>query len=200
MSPQSAFVVHSLQPVSNSASILPQPLPPSRRLTQRQPVPPQPVAPPQIPPALGQVLAAAWQVPFSSQTEPLAQAPQFTLPPQPSGAVPQFCPAGQAVRGVQPQTLAPPPPPQVWEPVQLDVWLHVPPTQLAGVQASTAPQTVPQDPQLAASVATLTLVPAHVPLVQTSLQVAAFPSLQDDPFGFAGFEHCPVAGLHVPAS
>jgi len=30
--------------------------------------------------------------------------------------------------------------------------------------------------------------------------VQAFPSLQDVPFGFAGFEHVPFAGSHVPAS
>jgi hypothetical protein len=30
--------------------------------------------------------------------------------------------------------------------------------------------------------------------------VQAFPSLHDVPFGAAGFEQSPVAGLHVPAT
>jgi hypothetical protein len=39
--------------------------------------------------------------------------PQAIVPPQPLGAVPQFCPAGHVVAGVQPHTLALPPPPHV---------------------------------------------------------------------------------------
>lgn len=31
--------------------------------------------------------------------------PQFTVPPQPLDAVPQFCPAGQVVAGVQQEPL-----------------------------------------------------------------------------------------------
>jgi hypothetical protein len=30
--------------------------------------------------------------------------------------------------------------------------------------------------------------------------VQALPSLQAEPFGFAGFEQVPVAGLHIPTS
>jgi hypothetical protein len=40
----------------------------------------------------------------------------------------------------------------------------------------------------------------HVPLWQESVCVHAFPSLHVVPFATAGFEHCPVAGLHVPAA
>jgi hypothetical protein len=39
------------------------------------------------------------------------------MPPQPSGAMPQFCPSAQAapaVSGVHPQTFIVPPPPHVW--------------------------------------------------------------------------------------
>lgn len=46
------------------------------------------------------------------------QAPQSRWPPQPSGYSPQFLWAGQDVNGVQPHTLAAPPPPQVWGGVQ----------------------------------------------------------------------------------
>jgi hypothetical protein len=44
----------------------------------------------------------------------------------------------------------------------------------------------------------VTAVPPHVPLVHTSPVVHALLSLQEVPFGAAGFEHVPVAGLHVP--
>ena len=43
------------------------------------------------------------------------------------------------------------------------------------------------------------LLPVHVPLWHVSVWVHAFASLQTAPFAFAGFEHNPVAGLHVPA-
>jgi hypothetical protein len=43
-------------------------------------------------------------------------------------------------------------------------------------------------------------VPAHAPLVHTSFVSQGFPSLQDVPSGATGFEHMPVAGLHVPAT
>jgi hypothetical protein len=44
--------------------------------------------------------------------------PQATMPPQPSGTVPQSFPAGQLVAGLQPQMLSVPPPPHVSNPVQ----------------------------------------------------------------------------------
>ena len=42
--------------------------------------------------------------------------------------------------------------------------------------------------------------PTHVPPLQTSPVVHAFPSVHAAPFDFAGSEQAPVAGLHVPAS
>jgi hypothetical protein len=47
------------------------------------------------------------------QATPPGHEPQLTMPPQPSGTVPQLSPAGQLVIGVQPQTFAVPPPPHV---------------------------------------------------------------------------------------
>jgi len=44
------------------------------------------------------------------------------------------------------------------------------------------------------------LPPVHVPLWHVSLCVHAFPSLHDVPFAATGFEHAPVAVLHVPAT
>jgi hypothetical protein len=41
-------------------------------------------------------------------------------------------------------------------------------------------------------------VPPHAPAVQTSVFVQRFPSLHGVPFGLAGFEHRPLAGLHTP--
>src|SRR2546428_231376 len=43
------------------------------------------------------------------------------------------------------------------------------------------------------------LLPVHTPLWQVSVCVQALPSLQVLPLAFAGFEHVPVAGSHVPA-
>ena len=42
-------------------------------------------------------------------------------------------------------------------------------------------------------------LPAQIPAWQASLLVQAFPSLHAIPSGAGGFEHAPVAGLHVPA-
>jgi len=42
--------------------------------------------------------------------------------------------------------------------------------------------------------------PVHVPASHVSVRVQALPSSQVVPLGFAGFEHAPVAGLHVPGS
>jgi len=42
--------------------------------------------------------------------------------------------------------------------------------------------------------------PEQVPPWQVSVCVQAFPSLHAVPFGFAGFEQLPVAGLQTPAS
>jgi hypothetical protein len=44
------------------------------------------------------------------------------------------------------------------------------------------------------------VLPVHTPVWQTSVCVHAFPSLQTEPFAFAGFEQTPVATLHTPAA
>jgi hypothetical protein len=44
------------------------------------------------------------------------------------------------------------------------------------------------------------LAPTQVPFWQVSVWVQALPSLQAVSLAFGGLEHCPVAGLHVPAS
>jgi hypothetical protein len=43
-------------------------------------------------------------------------------------------------------------------------------------------------------------VPVQTPFWQVSVWEQAFPSLQDVPLTFAGFEHAPVAGSQVPAT
>ena len=52
--------------------------------------------------------------------------PQLRVPPQPSATEPQFLPSAAQLVGVQPQTLAVPPPPQVWGEVHVPQ-LRVPP-------------------------------------------------------------------------
>ena len=44
------------------------------------------------------------------------------------------------------------------------------------------------------------LPPVHAPAWQVSVCVHLSPSSHVEPFNLFGFEHCPVAGLHVPAS
>src|SRR5438093_95127 len=44
------------------------------------------------------------------------------------------------------------------------------------------------------------LEPVHAPVWHVSVCVHALPSLHDVPLGALGFEHVPVAGLHVPAT
>jgi hypothetical protein len=47
----------------------------------------------------------------------------------------------------------------------------------------------------------VTVDPAvHTPAVHVSLESQRLPSLQAVPSATVGFEHCPVAGLHVPAT
>jgi len=100
---------------------------------------------------------------------------QLMIPSQPSLTAPHW-PGGQV--GVQPQTPAVPPPPQV-TPVPVHAW--------------------PQLPQLLVSLWRFTGVPAQVPFVQTSLQVDALPSSHGVVFGLAGLEQTPALGLQVPA-
>ena len=69
--------------------------------------------------------------------------PHATVPPHPFGTVPQLSPAGQFVAGVQPHTLAVPPPPQVCGAVQAPPQATVPPHPLGTVpQLSPAGQVV----------------------------------------------------------
>jgi hypothetical protein len=42
--------------------------------------------------------------------------------------------------------------------------------------------------------------PVHVPDWHVSGFVQKMPSLQAEPFGLIGFEHCPVVGSHTPIS
>jgi hypothetical protein len=48
-------------------------------------------------------------------------------------------------------------------------------------------------------VQTTGLVPVHVPALQVSVWVQAFPSLQVLPSGLTGFEQMPVVESQVPA-
>jgi hypothetical protein len=50
------------------------------------------------------------------------------------------------------------------------------------------------------AVQTTGLAPVQAPAWQVSVWVQALPSLQAEPFGLAGLEQTPVAGLQVPAS
>src|SRR6185437_13727378 len=53
--------------------------------------------------------------------------PQLIMPPQPSESGPQVSPAGQLLSGVQPHSLAVPPPPQVCGDVQVPQLMVVQP-------------------------------------------------------------------------
>ncbi len=53
--------------------------------------------------------------------------PQMTMPPQPSGIIPQLSGAGHVVSGVQPHTLGVPPPPHVWGAVHGGPQVTMPP-------------------------------------------------------------------------
>ena len=117
--------------------------------------------------------------------------PQLIVPPQPSGAMPQFWPAGHCVAGMQrPHTLGVPPPPQVSGAAQLPQLIKPPqPSEML-------PQFFPS----AMHVVRVQGGAAHVPLVQTSPTVFGLPSSHAVPLALVGFEHIPVAGLHVPAT
>ena len=80
--------------------------------------------------------------------------PQLRVPPQPSEAEPQLKPSPEHVFGVHPQTLAVPPPPQVWGAVQVPQF-RVPPHPSEAV------------PQLKPS-------PAHVAGLQALKKIAAW--------------------------
>jgi hypothetical protein len=62
------------------------------------PEPPAPVPEPPVPELeLDELLVALETQTLPEQTWPAPQVPQAIVPPQPSGAVPQSSPAGQAV-------------------------------------------------------------------------------------------------------
>jgi hypothetical protein len=84
----------------------------------------------------------------------LGQVPQLSMPPQPSGAVPQTSPAGQVVAGVQEQWLAL----QVWGEVQFPPQVTVPP-QPSGM----VPQLVPEGHVLRGVQVTVTVTVASAP-------------------------------------
>jgi hypothetical protein len=68
---------------------------------------------PQSAPAAHAVAHVLTHWPDALQASLAPHAGHWTVPPQPLGAVPQACPAGQVVAGMHPQTLGDPPPPQV---------------------------------------------------------------------------------------
>src|SRR5439155_1060546 len=79
--------------------------------------------------------------------------------------------------------------------------LHVVPSGLAGFeQVPVAGLHVPASWHWSDTGQTTGSPPAHAPLWQVSVCVQALPSVHVLPSGLAGFEHEPVAGLHVPAS
>lgn len=136
-------------------------------------------------------------------------APQLTLPPHPSGTVPQLAPPGQVVIRVQPQRFAVPglPPPHVSKPVQLP-------------QSSCGPsQPSSMRPQFAFWAAQVVLVQHWSLALQTSVLAGQQPlpvqmtpegqtqlplwqrypgRPQASPSGAVGVEQTPVSGLQTP--
>jgi hypothetical protein len=85
--------------------------------------------------------------------------------------------------------------------VQASLSLHAVPSGLLGLEQS--PEAGSHGPaswhgSLAAQ--TTGFAPVHVPATQVSVCVQASLSLHAAPSGFAGSEHAPVPGSHVPAS
>ena len=75
------------------------------------------------------------------------------------------------------------------------------PSAFAGLEhVPVAGSQVPASWHWSLAVHTTGFEPVHVPLWQVSVWVQALPSLQAVPFGLAGLEQVPFAGLHVPAS
>jgi hypothetical protein len=84
--------------------------------------------------------------------------------------------------------------------VQAFASLHPVPSGAAGFeQFPVAGLHVPARWQALLAVQTTGFVPAHAPDWQVSVCVHKFASLHAVPFAFAGFEHKPLAGAHVPA-
>ena len=79
--------------------------------------------------------------------------------------------------------------------------LHAVPSVFAGfVHAPVAGLQTPASWHWSCAVQITAPLPVQIPAWHVSVCVQALPSLHAAPFGFAGFEHAPVDGLHVPAS
>ena len=93
--------------------------------------------------------------------------PHETVPPQPSGTVPQLSPAGQVVAGVHPQTLGVPPPPQVCGAVH------------AGPQETVPPQPSEKLPHINPCWAQVrgTQPPTHLPVGSQTVPAGQVPQL-----------------------
>src|SRR5205814_8952114 len=79
-------------------------------------------------------------------------------------------------------------------------WLHAVPLVLAGAEhAAVAGLQGPAVWHWSEAVQTTGSLPVHTPPSQVSVRVQASPSLHAVPSAFAGFEHIPLAGSHVPA-
>src|SRR6266705_2935027 len=93
------------------------------------------------------------------------------------------------------------PPWQVSLCVQASPSLHPVPSDLLGIEHSpVAGVHAPASWHCSGAGQATGLPPVHVPVWQVSVCVQASPSLHPVPSGLLGFEHSPVAGLHVPAS
>jgi hypothetical protein len=178
-----ASVVHSLQGMLLGRTVVPQPSPPSRRPTQKQP-PSQTTALPQIPPAAGQVEPlGGWQAP-PTQANPVAHwASPAQLVAHAVGLAQAKLPGhGPGVPGVQ-----------VPLPSQLPCGVKVVPAQDAAPQAVPAgagglehPVVGSQLPwtwQASLGGGQATAVPTQTPPWHASLAVQALPSSQGVPSG-----------------
>lgn len=147
--------------------------------------------------------ATSWHVPDTQAARPFAAAQTF---PQ----VPQFV---IVVRDVsQPFVALPsqlPYPPVHTNKVQTPDWQvalaafgseHGVLLGLIGLEQAPVDEShVPTSWHWSSAVQETGLPPIHAPFWQVSVWVQALPSLQAVPFAFAGLEHTPVLGSHVPA-
>jgi hypothetical protein len=79
--------------------------------------------------------------------------------------------------------------------------LHVVPFAFVGFEhAPDVGSHVPASWHWSDAVHTTGFEPTHAPAWHVSVWVHAFPSVHAVPFTFAGFEHAPDVGSHVPAS
>src|SRR5947207_1932004 len=148
-----------------------------------------------------------WQVSVCVQASPSLQAALSG-----SGLLPMQAPAWQASVWVQllpsshgapsgrglPPTHAPASQASVW--VQVSPSSQAVPSGFAGFEHwPLAGSQVPTWWHWSWAAQTTGFVPVQLPPWQVSVCVQASPSLQAAPSGFAGFEHTPLAGSHVPA-